>query len=94
MFKGTYKAKDSYGNPIYYTNGDVVLDQGRAYRCLSNTIYGPLQSPDNWYVTGLTEPYRGTTAPINPIENQIWVTDSGTKYIWFKDTNGFQWIEI
>ena len=42
----------------------------------------------------LSEPFRGTDAPVNPKENQIWINDDGNKYVYFYDGDTYQWIAI
>jgi hypothetical protein len=93
MFRGKYKTKDEYGQPILYSRGDVVLDQGKVYQCTETTVYSPLQNPNQWKITGVDHPLTGSNPPIKPIENQTWISDSGNQYIYYKDGNGFQWIE-
>ena len=94
MYKGQFKFKNSNGSPLLYKKGDVVTDQGRMYFCKRTTFRSPQQDKYSWVNTGLTEPYRGTNAPINPVENQLWINDSGALYIYYKDINGFQWIAV
>lgn len=93
MFKGQFKSLKPNGTPNFYTKGDVVLDQGRVYTCLSNTTQSPLQNPESWSLSGLSEVYSGSTPPINPVENQSWLGDNGRLYIWLKDSNGYQWVQ-
>jgi hypothetical protein len=93
MFRGKYKTKNQYGQPIFYQKGDAVLDQGKVYSCLVSTNFSPLQQPTSWKITDISNPYGGANSPINPIENQIWISDSGISYIYYKDSNGYQWIE-
>lgn len=94
MFKGQFKFKNSNGTPLTYKKGDVVVDQGKIYSCLRTTNKSPLQEKGSWKSTGLTEPYYGANPPLNPIENQLWITANGTSYVWYKDSNGFQWVAI
>ena len=93
MFRGKYKTKDQYGQPIFYQKGDVVLDQGKVFSCKISTNFSPFQQPESWNVTAISNPFHGVNPPLNPIENQIWVADTGIQYIYFKDSNGYQWIE-
>ena len=93
MFKGKYKIKDEYGNPVFYQRGDVVLDQGKVFSCTESTNFSPLQQPNNWMITNISNPFNGTNPPLNPVENQIWISDSGIQYVYFKDSNGYQWIQ-
>ena len=93
MFRGNYKFKTANGAPVYYDKGDIIINQGKVYECTLKTNQSPRQSPSKWNITGLTEPYQGENPPVNPIENQLWVSSSGITYIWFKDSNGFQWIQ-
>jgi hypothetical protein len=92
MFKGQFKFKNSNGTSLIYKKGDVVVDQGRMYQCSRTTQKSPQQDKYSWFNTGLSEPYKGTNPPINPVENQLWINDSGVMYVWFKDSNGYQWI--
>jgi hypothetical protein len=93
MFRGNYKPKDASGNPILYSRGDVVLDQGKVFQCTQTTSGSPILFPERWKVTAVSNPFHGPNPPISPIENQIWVSDSGVQYIYFKDPNGYQWVE-
>jgi len=93
MFRGKYKSKNVFGDNILYSRGDVILDQGKVYECVETTSGSPIQFPKKWKITAISNPFQGPTPPINPIENQIWISDSGVQYIYFKDPNGYQWIE-
>lgn len=93
MFRGKYQAKTSNGSPIYYAKGDLVVYQGKVYECLSNTEQSPLQKPDSWKYSYTTEPHQSDNPPLNPKENQIWVSGNGRTFIYYKDVDGFQWIE-
>jgi hypothetical protein len=92
MFRGNYKYRNSSGFESIYAKDDVVLYQGKVYQSLKTTQQSPLQSPQDWKYVSLTEPYKGFEPPINPKENQIWISDSATTYIYFYDGNGYQWI--
>jgi hypothetical protein len=94
MFKGQYKFNTPSGLAPLYKAGDMVLNQGRIYKCVLPTQKSPLQSPSNWSFTGNSELYSSATPPINPVENQVWISDNGIAYVWFKDPNGFQWVAI
>jgi hypothetical protein len=94
MYKGQFKFKNTNGSQINYNSGDIVVEQGRAYSCVKPTYKSPLQAPTKWAFTGLTEVFNSVNPPIKPVENQIWVSGDGRQYIWYKDPNGFQWIEI
>lgn len=94
MYKGQFKFKNSNGSPFMYKKGDVVVDQGRMYLCKRSTGNSPQQDKYSWTNTGLSEPFRGTNPPINPVENQLWINDSGTMYIYYKDSDSFQWIAV
>lgn len=93
MFKGQYKPRNNTGQPILYSRGDVVLNQGRVYECLQTTVESPLQSPASWKATGTDHPITSSSPPLKPIENQTWISTSGKQYIYFKDSNGSQWIQ-
>jgi hypothetical protein len=93
MFRGNYKFKTANGSPVYYDKGDIIINQGKVYECTLKTSQSPRQNPSKWNTTGLAEPYQGENPPVNPIENQLWVSGSGITYIWFKDSDGFQWIQ-
>lgn len=94
MYRGIFKYKNTSGVPITYNTNDVILYQGRQYVCLESTQQSPLQNPDSWEYTGMSETYFSDNPPVNPKENQIWLGSSGRSYIWLKDANGFQWVEI
>ena len=70
MFRGNYKSKNDVGQPILYSRGDVVINQGKVYECLDSTVESPTQSPSKWKVTGVDHPITGSNPPIKPIENQ------------------------
>lgn len=93
MFRGQFKAKDSYGNPSIYLKGDVVLHQGKIFECQNTTQNNPLQKPKNWKFTGLTENTISNDPPVNPVTGQIWTSLNGISYVWYQDDNGYQWIE-
>lgn len=92
MFKGKYKSKNQYGQPILYQKGDVILNQGKLFECLVTTNFSPLQEPKSWLMTNSSNAYSGSSPPLNPIENQLWISDSGIQYVYYKDTDGYQWI--
>ena len=89
-----YTFKSVNGSSITYNRGDTVTSQGRFYKCLKSTTQSPIQDKSNWAITGVTEPFKGSVPPIKPLENQLWVADTGVLYIWYKDSNGFQWVQI
>jgi hypothetical protein len=92
MFRGNYKLKNSNGTNINYSNGDVILYQGKVYQCLNSTAKSPLQQPKNWKYTGNTEQFISENPPLNPKLGQIWIKD-GTSYVWYEDKNSSQWVE-
>jgi hypothetical protein len=94
MFRGEFKFKSANGSSLTYNIGDVVINQGRAYICKTTTISSPLQEPNSWSLTGITETFKSSVPPIKPSENQLWMADTGILYIWYKDPTGFQWIQI
>jgi hypothetical protein len=94
MYRGSFKFKNANGTPQTYKRGDIVTSQGRLFLCKKLTTQSPLQDKRSWQTTGLSEPFQGANPPINPIENQLWINGSGKMYVWYKDTNGFQWIEV
>jgi hypothetical protein len=93
MFRGKIKLKNNQGQPVFYSRGDIVLDQGRVYSCQESTIQTPLQAPKKWKLTELNSPYQGNIPPKKPIKNQMWVADNGRTYVWYSDDNSSQWIE-
>ncbi len=93
MFKGSYKPKNDNGKPLTYSKGDVVLHQGKFYECFLQTQKSPLQTPKNWFYVGMTQNTISDMPPVDPKEGQIWVSTDGTSYIWYKDPNGFQWVQ-
>ena len=92
MFKGQFKFKSATGIPFTYTNGDVVVYEGKVYKANNTTQNSPLQAAKDWQYLNLSEPYRGTYPPVNPKENQVWISDDGISYIYFYDGNSYQWI--
>ena len=92
MFRGNFKFNSANGNKLMYSNGDVVLHQGKLYKSRATTQNSPLQAPKDWEFIALSEPFRGTNPPANPKENQIWISDDGVSYVYFYDgihINGF-----
>lgn len=94
MYRGIFKYKNSSGVSVTYNTNDVILYQGRQYTCLESTQQSPLQSPNNWKYTGISEAFVSDNPPINPKETQTWISTAGKSYVWLKDPNGFQWVEI
>jgi hypothetical protein len=94
MFRGQFKFKTSNGSKKSYNIGDIVIDQGRIYECKKATLKSPLQDRLSWSQAGMSEVYKGVNPPVNPIENQLWMNSNGNMYIWYKDTDGFQWIAV
>ena len=90
----SYTSKNVNGSVITYNRGDTVTNQGRFYKCLKPTTQSPLQNKSNWAFTGTTEIYKNSLPPIKPLENQLWLADTGVLYTWYKDSNGFQWVQI
>lgn len=89
-----YTFKSVNGSRITYNRGDNVTSQGRFYKCLKATNQSPLQNKTNWALTGISETFKGSVPPIKPLENQLWMADTGKLYIWYKDISGFQWVQI
>lgn len=94
MFKGQFKFNNSSGVPYTYSNGDIVVHQGKLYKNNRTTNYSPLQSPNDWTFLNTTQIYKGSNAPVNAKENQVWISDNGISYIYFYDGNSYQWIAI
>lgn len=93
MFKGEYKYITPTGKKYGYKRGDVVTFQGKVYECLNFTEMSPVQDSDNWKYAGIDKNFISDNPPVSPKEGQIWVSTNGVSYIWYKDPNGFQWIE-
>lgn len=89
-----YTAKNINGSPVTYNRNDTITNQGRFYKCLKTTKLSPLQDKSNWAFTGMSETFKGSVPPIKPLENQLWMADTGKLYIWYKDISGFQWVQI
>jgi len=89
-----YTFKSINGSRITYNRGDNVTNQGRFYKCLKATNQSPLQNKANGALTGMSETFKGSSPPIKPLENQLWMADTGKLYIWYKDISGFQWVQI
>ena len=94
MFRGTYQQKNSKGIIVSYSIGDSVLEQGGLYECIKPTSTSPVQAKNSWKFVGLTEIFKNDTPPVNPIPNQIWLSTSGSQYIWYGDEDGFQWVQV
>lgn len=94
MFRGQFKSYNSTGSTITYSRDDIVLYQGKLYKALKTTQQSPLQDNSNWSITGITETFKGSVPPVKPLENQLWMADTGVLYIWYKDPTGFQWVQI
>lgn len=89
-----YTSKGVNGSFITYNRGDIVKSQGRLYKCLKSTTQSPLQTKSNWSFTGTTEIYQNSVPPIKPLENQLWLSNTGVLYTWYKGSNGSQWISV
>ena len=94
MFRGPYKAKSNNGTPTTYMKGDIVLFQGKVYQCKKQIQKNPIQASKSWSYIGITETFISENPPVDPKEGQKWVSGNGVEYVWYKDENGFQWIEI
>ena len=94
MYRGTFKPQNALGVEAIYTPNDIVTYQGKLYRCNRVNKKSPLQDPSSWTYLNSTEPYKGSNPPVNPKENQIWISDSGISYIYFYDGNSYQWIAV
>jgi len=94
MFRGKFKSKTDRGTNVLYNINDVVLEQGSLYKCVNPSSVSPVKDKNKWVSIGLSEVYKGTLPPVSPIENQMWISNSGVMYIWYRDDNGFQWIEV
>jgi hypothetical protein len=94
MFKGQFKFKNASGISNTYSPGDVVIYQGKIYQSTKLNQNSPLQEPNSWKYVDTTEPFQGTYPPVNPKENQIWISNDAISYIYFYDGNSYQWIAI
>lgn len=94
MLKGKFKFLNSNGIPQTYVNGDIVSYQGKIYKATQSTQQSPLQDPSSWIYLNNSEPYKGSSPPVNPKENQIWISDSGLNYIYYFDGDSYQWIGL
>jgi len=94
MFRRQFQFKQTNASNAVYNIGDIVINQGRAYECKKITSSTPLQDEKSWRFTGLLETFKGTNPPVKPVANQLWLSDSGTLYIWYGDQDGFQWVQI
>ena len=94
MFKGQFKSINATGFPVTYGKNDKVLYQGKLYQAIESTQSSPLSAPQSWSYVSLSNPYHGSVPPIDPKENQIWISDSGISYIYYFDGNTYQWIAI
>jgi hypothetical protein len=94
MFRGYFQLKNSSGKSITYSNGDVVIYQGKMYQCTSETQKTPFQAPLNWKFTGSTEMVQSVDPPLNAEIGQIWGSSDGNFYVWYGDVDGFQWISL
>jgi hypothetical protein len=89
-----YTSKNVNGSTVIYNRNDTVTNQGRLYKCLKATPLSPLQDKSNWAFAGMSEIFKGSVPPIKPVESQLWLADTGVMYTWYKDINGFQWVQI
>jgi hypothetical protein len=94
MFKGNFQLKNASGKPITYSNGDVVIYQGKMYQCTAETQKTPFQAPLNWKFTGSIEMVQSVDPPLNAEIGQIWGSSDGNFYVWYGDVDGFQWISL
>ena len=94
MFKGKFKYSNANGIILTYVNGDIVSYQGKLYKASQSTQQSPLQDPNSWSFLNNSEPFKNSLPPINPKENQIWVSDSGINYIYNFDGDSYQWISL
>jgi hypothetical protein len=91
--QGNFQLKNASGKPITYSNGDVVIYQGKMYQCRVETQKTPFQAPMSWSYTGATEMVQSIDPPLNPKNGQIWGASNGKFYAWYEDKDGSQWIE-
>lgn len=93
MFRGYYKAKQSSGIANVYNVGDTILFEGSVYKAKKSTTKSPFEDKKTWKFIGITEIYQSNTPPINPVVGQHWEKE-GKLYIYYKDVNGFSWVEV
>ena len=94
MFKGKFKFFNANGIALTYVNGDIISYQGKFYKAVKSSQQSPIQDPTSWLYLNNTEPYKGSSPPVNPKENQIWINDSGISYIYYFDGDSYQWISL
>jgi hypothetical protein len=89
-----YKERNQNGTRLIYKKGQVILHNGNIYVCVKKTEKSPTKESKSWFNTGFIEPYYGTTEPVKPIENQLWIKNSDSIFVWKKDFKKYSWIKI
>lgn len=93
MVRGQFKLKNASGKATTYMIGDIVSYQGKVFKCIVPTQKTPLQKPNAWSFTGITENTITNNPPLKPSNGQTWTSTDGTSYVWFMDENSSQWVE-
>jgi len=99
-FKGEHKIRNIDGNIRVYYSGDVVSKNGKLYITTRNTRgFSPEHGADaGWEEYGTNSSYTFTSSDIQPEisnEGDFWFNlTSGVLYVYVKDKDTEQWIEV
>tara|TARA_Y100000592_G_C5216599_1_gene197457 strand:- start:83 stop:403 length:321 start_codon:yes stop_codon:yes gene_type:complete len=100
-FVGTFQVRDLDGRPKLYRRGDVVDYKGEQYVAVRNTkSYTPLhqESRSGWRKISSSNTMNFTNSdsePETPNEGDHWFnSSSGKLFIYIKDKDTEQWIEL
>ena len=92
-YRGDYAPVDALGKTLLYAIDDVVLCEGKTYRCLQATTASPIQAASAWEFIGLGTVVSADTPPLRPAKNQMWIDGTGRIFTWTVGAAGGQWIE-
>jgi len=99
-FKGEHNIRNIDGSVRLYYNGDVVSKSGKLYIATKNISgYSPEHGKNvGWEEYGKTSSYKFTSSELEPEisnEGDFWFnTNTGFLYIYVKDKDGEQWMEV
>ena len=99
-FVGEFEIRDNLGNVKSYTTGDVVVYENKQYIATENTSgFSPLHGDrGGWKELNLSKSMNFTNSETQPeiaTEGDHWFdSSSGKLYIYIKDKDTEQWIEL